>query len=114
MAKTSGKTAYIHFKMIKYMIVRCPFIDQNRNGDVYEVSENFTSIDDNWLPTAPIVAFLDANSPPFKPQSFLEHPLVQLLAASSPTGTSQPYMNQFAEDGLMVYYAMAFGRPASS
>jgi len=97
--------------MIEYMIAGCPFIYQTFNGDVYEVSDVVTWIDDRWSPTAPVVAFLDADCPTFAPQPFLNNRRVQLIAAASPEGATQPYMSQLAHDSLMLQLATALWSP---
>ena len=109
--KTSGKTAYIHLKMIEYMIQRRPFIYQTLDGDVYEVSDTCVSIDKHWSPTAPITAFLDADSDSFTLRPFLNHPYVQLILASSPKGTSSSYLRQLAQDGIMMRFVAALWSP---
>lgn len=110
--KTSGKTAYIHLKMIECMIAQCPFICQTLDRDVYKVSDNLALIDKYWSPTAPIIAFLDADIPPFKPKPFLDDPFIQLIAASSPQGASQPFMNQLAHEGHFILFATALWSPS--
>ena len=109
--KTSGKTAEIHLKIIEYMIERRPFIYQTLDGDVYEVSDTCVSIDQHWSPTAPITAFLDADSDSFKLQPFLNRPYVQLILASSPKGTSSSYLRQLAQDGIMMRFVAALWSP---
>ena len=109
--KTSGKTAYIHLKMIEYMIERRPFIYQTLDGDVYEVSDTLVSIDKRWSPTAPITAFIDADSDTFKLQPFLNRPYVRLILASSPKGTSSSYWRQLAQDGIMRRFVAALWSP---
>jgi len=69
-------------------------------------------IDDRWSPTAPVVAFLDADChPTFAPQPFLNNRRVQLITAASPEGATQPYMSQFAHDSLMLQLAAALWSP---
>jgi hypothetical protein len=110
--KTSGKTAYIHLKMIEYMIERRPLIYQTLDGDVYEVSDTCVSIGKHWSLTAPITAFLDADSDTFKLQPFLNHPYVQLISAWSSKGTESSYLRQLAQDSIMMRFVAALWSPS--
>ena len=98
--------------MIEYMIERRPFIYQTFDGDVYEVLDTCVSIDKHWSPTAPITAFLDADSDTFKLQPFLNHRYVQLISASAPKGTLSFNLNQLAQDGIMMRFVAALWSPS--
>ena len=110
--KTSGKTAYIHLKMIEYMIKQRSFIYQTFDGNVYKVSDTCELINESWSPTAPITAFIDADSQTFKLQPFLDDQHVQLILAMSPKGTLSPNFKQPANDGEMMSYVAALWSPS--
>jgi hypothetical protein len=66
----------------------------------------------HWSPTALITAFLDADSDTFKLKPILNHPYIQLIAASSPKGSSLPYMRQLAQNSTMLRFAAALWSPS--
>jgi hypothetical protein len=109
---TSGKTAYIHLKMIEYMIDQRKFIYQTLEGDVYEVSDTCVLIDEYWSPTAHIRAFIDADSDKFKLQPFLNDRYVQLILASPPKGTSLSEFKQLDDDGIIRRYVADLWSPS--
>ena len=76
------------------MISGRAFLYQTIDGVVYHVSRTVTKIESWSSDEQPIVAFVDADSGSGMPKSFLRHPNVQIIAASSPGGTEQSWLKQ--------------------
>ena len=107
LTQTQGKTTYIYLRMIWSMINGEPFLYQSLGGTVYHVSDIVTTI--TSLPSGPadIVAYVDANEKKFEPQMFIRRPWIKIIAASSPSGTDQPWLKQMGNIGFPLTFATA-------
>jgi len=78
------------------MIEGCPFLFQAMQGTVYHVSEKGVEVvrSRSWSPKETIVAFVDIDRANHEPDHILRDRSVQLIVASSPKGTNQPWANQ--------------------
>ena len=106
LTQTQGKTAYLYIQMVRSMIDGSPFLYQTLRGTVYHISDTITPIT-SLPPGSKFVAYVDADEKKFEPQSFLRHPLVKIIAASSPRGTEQPWMKQMGNAGFPITFASA-------
>jgi hypothetical protein len=77
----------MYLKVVEFLIDGRPFLFQTFEGVVYHVSNTVTRIN-TWSSSDQIVALVDADKT-LIPESFLRHPSVQLIAASSPASTEQ-------------------------
>ena len=92
------------------MISGCPFLHQTLAGNVYHISDVITQITpSSSLETTNIVAFVDADTKSYEPQSILNKPHIQIILASSPKGTKQSWLKQY--QGSVLKYAMALWSP---
>ncbi|KAH9978410.1 hypothetical protein BJV74DRAFT_888255 [Russula compacta] len=90
----TGKTAYLYLRIIEQMIKGCSFLFQVNGTTVYHVSENGVEVISSWPLEKNIVAFVDGDKGDYKPNDFLLDRFVQLVVASSPKGTDQPWRKQ--------------------
>jgi hypothetical protein len=89
-----GKTAYLHLRIIEYMIEGRPFLFQPDRGTVYHVANDGVNVVWSRPPDEAIVAFVDGDPEDFVPQKFLIHHSVQLIVASSPKVSSEKWIKQ--------------------
>ena len=107
LTQTQGQTAYIHLRIIGSMIDGKPFLYQSLGGTVYHVSDIVTTITSLPSGSEEIVAYVDADEKKFEPQMFLRHERVKIIAASSPSGTHQPWLTQMGNTGFPLTFATA-------
>jgi len=92
--------------MIEKMIRGCPFLYQTVDGNVYHVSDHVTQITpSSSLETTNLVAFVDADTTSYQPESILIGRHIQIILASSPKGTKHFWPKQYP--GSVLKYAMA-------
>jgi hypothetical protein len=107
LTQIQGKTAYIHYRMVGSMINGEPFLYQSLRGTVYHVSDTITTINSWPSGSGDIVAYVEADEKKFEPQMFMRDPRVKIIAASSPSGTNQPWMTQMGNVGFPLTLATA-------
>jgi hypothetical protein len=107
LTQIQGKTAYIYHRMVRSMINGEPFLYQSLRGIVYHVSNTITAINSWRSRSGNIVAYVDADEKKFEPQMFIRDPLVKIIAASSPSGTNQPWLTQMGNIGFPLTFAIA-------
>jgi hypothetical protein len=84
-----------------------PFLYQSLRGTVYHVSDTITTINSWPSGSGDIVAYVEADEKKFEPQMFMRHPQVKIIAASSPSGTNQPWLTQMGNVGFPLTLATA-------
>jgi len=109
-AKTLGKTAYLYFWMIEYMLKGHPFWYQTIDGNVYYITDTIISVSSLLLQET-IVAFVDANSESYAPVPTLINPHIQLVLASSPKGAKQRWLKQNPSGRFVIKYASTLWNP---
>jgi hypothetical protein len=108
-----GKTAFLHLKIVEFIINGRPFLYQTMHGAVYHVSRTVTLID-SWPSNKGITAFIDGDQTyrdSCVPKSFLVSRYVQLIVASSPEGTNQKWQKQLGNIGFVTELVSALWSP---
>ncbi|KAH9962050.1 hypothetical protein BJV74DRAFT_871449 [Russula compacta] len=102
----TGKTAYLHLRIIEKMIEGCSFLYQGRNQTVYHVAENGVEAINSWSSEETVVAFVDGDLGSCGPQSFLLCKPVQLVVASFPQGAYQKWTKQAGHGSFIFTFAV--------
>ena len=76
------------------MIEGRPFLYQASDGTVYHVNENGVEAIQVWLSDEVIVAFVDGDEKNYDPKHMLRRDTVQIILASSLSGTDRGWMKQ--------------------
>ncbi|KAF5376092.1 hypothetical protein D9615_007752 [Tricholomella constricta] len=109
----TGKTAFLHLKMVQCIIKSHPFLYQTMHGTVYHVSQTVTQID-SWSSKEGITAFLDGDQTQpgsCVPKPFLLSRFVQIIIVSSPQDTKQTWMKQLGVFGYVAKHVTALWSP---
>ena len=90
----SGKTAYLHLRVIQFMIEGRPFLYQALDGTVYHFNENGVQAIRSWSSSEEIVAFVDGDENNETPNLMLRGGRVQIILASCLEGARAKWTKQ--------------------
>ena len=103
-----GKTAYLYLVIVEFLIAGRPFPYQTTDGTVYHVTHNgVEAIRLSWLPEAPIMAFVDGDKGYTEPRDIIRHSSVQIVMATSPKGSYQPWLKQLLLGSITCFTELA-------